>query len=351
MRRPVPICWLVLAAACATVEPEEPDSKTVVIDQARKEPAAQPLQPVEWFEAELEAAELERKQGRVRAALERVHRAKEQRPTGDIAAELNGLLRALMEEVLELETITAAVVPDKDPVAFGEPLRFRVRFHNGTPGPVRIPARLENTSGSRLVLDVIAKSHDIRAQVTARRRQVVRELTRDIELPPGGTYERVVVVRAPQVGNEKPLDGFRTYTVGGRLRPIYVELDGLRRWEAIRIKPATVRSFRANWEQLADDPVRRIKQAIDANAPVHLLTATALVVAERRTEAVDALVGRLEASRLIDWAIFASLQYLTAADLGRDAMAWRRWWPRVRETYFEQPEEQAPDGEPAFDTG
>jgi hypothetical protein len=352
MRRPAFLFVLgVLVAGCATPGPEEPSGKVVVIEQGRKAPTVKPLKPAEWFQGQIEAAELERKQGRTRAALERVHFAKTQRPPSDIDAELTVLLRGLMEEVLELDTITASVVPDKDPVSFGEALRFRIRLHNGTGGPVRIPARLENTSGSRLVLDVSARSHDIRAQVTTRHRQVVRELTRDIAIPPGGTYERIVIVRPTQVGNEKPLDGFRTYTVGGHLRAIYVELDGLRRWEAIRIQPATVRAFRSNWEQLAADPVGRIGQAIAAEAPVHLVTAVALVPSASRTAAVDKLIDELRANRLIDWAIFASLQYLTNADLGRDAMAWRAWWPRVRENYFDKPKESSgTDGGPEFDT-
>ena len=109
-----------------------------------------------------------------------------------------------------------------------------------------------------------------------------------------------------------------------------------------------VRSFRPRYEQLTDDPIRRIRQSITLNAPVHLLTACALVPSKQRREAVDILVEEVRGDRRIDWAMFAGLQHLCATELGRDASAWKAWWPRVRETYFEEPKRRGSDV-PTFD--
>ena len=65
---------------------------------------------------------------------------------------------------------------------------------------------------------------------------------------------------------------------------------------------------------------------------------------------MDALVGDLRGDRMMDWAIFAALEYLTRIGLGRDVNAWKAWWPRVREDYFEERAE-APGPGPAFEVG
>ena len=98
--------------------------------------------------------------------------------------------------------------------------------------------------------------------------------------------------------------------------------------------------------------MKRIWQAIEKDAYVHLLTASALIPYERRKEAVDRLVGALGTRRTRDWAVFACLQYLTGVELGRDNDAWRAWWPRHRDDFFspKAPRDRIPrKGVPTFD--
>ena len=201
-------------------------------------------------------------------------------------------------------------------------------------------------SASRFVLDIVTQEFDVRAQVVRNRRRLHRELGRELDFPPGSTRE--LVLDLGKVDNDRPLAGFRSYTVGGRLRAAHVEVGGMRRWEAIRLADASLRSFRPGYEHLADDPVRRIGQAIEKGAFVHLLTAAALVPHEQRREATDRLIAALGHRSSLDWALFACLQYITGTELGRDVDAWRAWWPRVRETYFAPPRRQRAQGEPAF---
>jgi hypothetical protein len=151
-----------------------------------------------------------------------------------------------------------------------------------------------------------------------------------------------------EAGNDRPLDGFRTFTVGGHLRAGAIELDGLRRYEAIRMRPGTLRSFRPNYEHLAEGPVQRVRQALERNAPLHLLTAVALVPPQGRGEAVDALVGSLRGGGPMDLCAFACLEYLTNVDLGRDADAWRAWWSRVRDRFFDEPDGEGRGEGPTF---
>jgi hypothetical protein len=63
-------------------------------------------------------------------------------------------------------------------------------------------------------------------------------------------------------------------------------------------------------------------------------------------------VSKLRGDRTIDWAIFAALEYLTRIELGRDANAWKAWWPRVRDRYFQQDRVVAPESKgPTFEVG
>lgn len=353
MRRPVFVLLLAaLAAGCKSAPAESgPTRQKVVLENKAPEPRGKPKKPDEWFEKEIDLAIGERDQGRISDALKRVNHAKQQNPPNPYFAELNTLKHRLLEDVLELQTITATVEFDREPVSFGDALRVRVHLRNGSKRPVRIPATAEGASNSMFMLQVERRSYDIRANITLHKLMVMRPLSDDVALEPGAETERVLIVKPERIGNDLPLDGFRTFTVGGHLRPTVLELGGLRRWEAIKLRAAVARSFRPNYEHLADDPVQRIGQAIEKNAPIHLITAAALVPRHQRRAAVDKLVDGLQGGRLLDWTMFASLQYLTGEKLGRDASAWRAWWPRVRETFFRVPakEKDRNKNEPKFD--
>ena len=359
------VCLLtLLLAACRAPDPEAGVSRDrVALTEEKKAPAHAPKRPPEWFEEQIALVEQDRKEGRIREALVRILMAKEEDPGADHLGELDRLVTELNRDVLEMDTLVGWFVAERDPIVFGEALRVRVRLHNPTRRHIRIPVRLDpvtvhtsppkpgsgtvvRSSASRFILDIVSREFDVRAQVVRNRRRMHRELGRELDFPPGSTRE--IVLDLGPVGNDRPLAGFRSYTVGGELRAANVEVGGLRRWEAIRIAPATLRSFRPGYQHLAEDPVRRIGQAIEKGAFVHLLTATALVPHERRQAATDRLIAALGHRSSLDWALFACLQYLTGTELGRDVDAWRAWWPRVRETYFEPLAEQRPRGEPVF---
>ncbi|MHC4162319.1 MAG: hypothetical protein ACYSUM_09335 [Planctomycetota bacterium] len=359
------VCFLILLpAACRAPDPEAGVSRErVPLTKEREGPARAPKQPPEWFEEQLALVEQDRTKGRIREAFVRILKAKEEDPGADHLGELNRLLTELNREVLEMDSLVGWFIADRDPIVFGETLRVRVRLHNPTRRDIRIPVRLDavtvhasppkpgqstviKSSASRFVLDVLSREFDVRAQVVLNRRRMHRELGRELDFPPGSTRE--LVLDLGKVDNDRPLAGFRSYTVGGQLRAANVEVGGMRRWEAIRLADAELRSFRPGYEHLADDPVRRIGQAIEKGAFVHLLTATALVPYERRREATDRLIAALGRRSSLDWALFACLQYITGTELGRDVDAWRAWWPRVRETYFEAPAKKRAEGEPAF---
>jgi len=198
---------------------------------------------------------------------------------------------------------------------------------------------------------VAQRDYDIRAMAKTDQRLVLKALAGDLVIGPGATTEIVLQIPGfnPSFNPQAPLEGFRAFRVWGVLRPSVVEVGGLRRWEPIRLRGGSGNSFRANWEHLADDPLRRITQAIEGRAGTHLLTAAALITREDRREAVDVMVGALRGDRLIDWAMFAALQHITQVELGRDAGAWQAWWPRVRDTYFDEAAPRKRTDVPTFD--
>jgi hypothetical protein len=318
-----------LFAACSSSEPQVSEEQ-VVIGTAR--PAGKPKQTSEWFEGQIAAAWDDLQAGRLEEGLKRVVHARAQHPEGEDLTELDDLLQRLNRAVLDLPTLTIAIEPERDPIVFGEPVRIRVRISNPGPRRVRVRAKPPKGSPTIFVLDVQRTEHDIRAQVVQSRLQVHHPLRKDLDLPPRATTEIVFTVAG--AGNDRPLDGFRTFTVGGQLRAGSIELDGLRRYEGVRMHAGTVRSFRANWEHLAGDPVARVRQAFERSAPLHLLTAVALVPKGARGAAVDALVAGLTGAGPMDLCAFGCLEYLTNVELGRDADAWRAWWARVRDRFF-----------------
>jgi hypothetical protein len=327
---------LLSPAGCSTPGPG-PTTERVVLNQPREEPHRRdPRLPPEWFEEQIRAAEEERRAGETRAAVERIHAARAQHPGPEHEARLKELLELLNRDVLELDTLEAVVLVERDPIRFNEPLELRVHFENPGTRAVRVPAAVEGATGSLYVLEVTRREFDVRAQVVTNRRRVFVPMPSDLAIAAGGSADHRITIPAEQPGvrNDLPLAGFREYTIGGHLRPVVLEVGGLRRWDSVPLGTGTLRSFRPNYEHLADDPVGRIEQAIEKGAGVHLLTAAALVPYARRRAAVDLLVDALQGGRPVDWAMFAALQYLTGVELGRDAAAWRAWWPRVRGSFF-----------------
>jgi len=306
--------------------------------------------PDQWFDEQLRVVEKEIAAGEFEAAIRRVHSIRERNPGPVVRSQLDQLLQRANLAVLDLPTLRGEFEAVEDPISFGSGLRVRVRFTNLGRRPVRVPIRLEGTSDSMIEIDLVRREWNTHAQVVTSSRIVRLPLEHDWNIPVGGTAEQVLDLGI--FGNDKGLNGFRVYAVRGRLRPARLEMGALRRWESIPIRGTFVRSFRPNWEHLADDPLKRVEQAIAKAASTHLMTAAALLAPDERQAAVDVLVDQLRGDRRIDWAIFASLEYVTRIELGRDANAWKAWWPRVRETYFREDRVVLPDSTaPTFEVG
>jgi len=349
-----------IAPACGTTEPAVSHQRVMI---EPKRPDSAPTKPPEWFDEEIAAAADDLRAGRLEEGLARVFAAKAESPSPEDALALDDLLRRLNQAVLDLPTLVATVEPERDPIVFGEPVRITIRLTNPGTRTVRVPVRAPRArvplapmgprpapkaSKALFILDVVRTEYNVDAQVVSSRRQMHYPLRRDLDLPPGATTE--ITFNLEGAANDRPLDGFRTYAVGGQLRAAVIEVGGLRRYEALKLKPGILRSFRPNYEHLAEDPTHRVRQALERNAPVHLLTAAALVPPQERAEAVDTLVDALKGGGPMDLAAFAALSYLTNIRLGNDAGAWRAWWSRVRETYFDTPlaEEPEPGEGPRF---
>ena len=353
-----PIVYLLLAVAWAAGckaregaaskddEGGTASAERVVLYESAGETDKPSLQSPEWFEEEIKNIVALREDGQLVEAIQRIYAAKEQRPPTETRRLLDALLGVLNADVLRMKTLRGRIVAAHDPVEFGDDVVIHLVLENIGVRPIRIPAQREGTTGSVFVLEIERFEYDTRAQVVTSAQRLHRPLERDLDIPPGGTVEVIVDLGAS--GNDRPLDGFRVYLFRGLLRPTILEAGGLQRWDAIELSEGRMRSFRANYEHLADDPVARVGQAIEKRSGLHLLTAAALVPDDQRTEAVDLLVGALRGNRKIDWAMFAALQYLTEIDPGRDADAWRAWWPRARDTWFKPEVERARPDEPTF---
>jgi len=319
--------------ACSSKEKEDlPGGKIEIPTQARRGYNWPPKKPPEWFDDKI--AEIRRLAGDedLKAALGLVDIAIAERPAPGHDQMLRSLRGDLLRAILELLTVQIRIEPVEDPIRFGDAVRVRLEIKNVSGREILIPAQSKNHSRSLFRLEIIQQEFTIRAEIILRRRKVHVHLERDIILEKGGTYEQVLTLEG--AGNERPVEGFRTYTVRGELRPVQYRVGGLPRFEAIPVRGTRMRSFARNFEHLADDPLARIEEAISKQAPQHLLTTTALVNPRDRQAATDLLIDALNGSAM-DLSIIASLQYLTGVEeLGRDASAWKSWWPRVREEFY-----------------
>ncbi|MEE8104025.1 MAG: hypothetical protein V3T86_00665 [Planctomycetota bacterium] len=306
--------------------------KVEIPTQARRGYNWPPKKPPEWFDDKIARVRRLQSEEDLKGALDLIDVALAERPAPGHDQTLRSLRGGLLKAILDLLTMQIRVDPVEDPIRFGDAVRVRLEIKNVSGRDLFIPAQAKNLSRSLFRLEIIQQEFTIRADVVLRRRKVHVHLERDIVLEPGGVYEQVLTLEG--AGNERPVEGFRTYTVRGTLRPVRYEVGGLPRFEAVRVRGTRMRSFARNFEHLADDPVARIGEAISKQAPQHVLTAAALVRPRDRQAATDSLIEALNGSAM-DSSIVASLQYLTGIqEFGRDAIAWKAWWPRVRGEFY-----------------
>lgn len=332
------------AAACAS--PKEPGRDPVVTPGRGAGAEAGRLA---WFDEELAEVDRLRATGDLRAAAERVERALRNRPPEPYLGELRERKRAILEDSLALPTLEGEVLAERERLAFGEPVRVRVRLRNVSGRTARVPARWWLSSAAVFQFDVERMDLDVRGQRVLDRSRSYVPLGRELELPPGGSFEQVVEL--PSVGNPANLDGIRHFVVAGAFRPPFVEVGGVRRLVAVPLRPARFQALRPNFEHLLDDPLARLKQSIEKQSPSHLLTASALVPEAARRDAADALVEGFGTDARLDLALCAALGHMTGADLGPDPDVWRAWWARVGDRWFEPAPERPAPGTPAFAEG
>ena len=110
-----------------------------------------------------------------------------------------------------------------------------------------------------------------------------------------------------------------------------------------------LRSFAQDYDKLVEEPLKHVEVALQKRKPVTLLTAAALVGPDERQEAGDKLGGARGGQLRFDLAIVGALQYVTGVDLGRSPEAWRVWWPRVLESFFQEPVKRPDPDVPTFD--
>lgn len=346
MGRPLPfLAAAALLAACGSA-PKAPPAERVLLQEKRAEEGKAPDRPPDWFDVAVRDALEQERRGHLPEALQLVEEALAHSPGPEHADSLREIRHRVYQAIQRAPVLAAEILPESERIVFGEAVRVIVRIRNVSAYPVSIPARPENASPSMFRIDVERRDIDTLAQVASTRRSILVPLARDIALKPGEiTEQRVVLAEA---GNDRPLDGFREFRVEGSLRPSVLLFGGIRRWDAYPAAPCRLRSYRPNYEHLMDDPVARIGQAIEKKAPVHLLTAAALTPPGRRRDAVDLLVAAIGRDPRLDGALFASLRVLTEVQFGRDADAWRKWWPRVRDRWEGPPPERPGPDEPAF---
>jgi hypothetical protein len=335
------LLFALVCAACAS--PKEPDRERVVTP--RRGVGAEAA-PSPRFENELAEIDRLRAEGDLKTAAERTERALRARPPEPYLGELRERKRALLEDSLALPTLQGEVVPERERLAFGDPVRVRVRLRNVSGRPARVPARWWLSSGAVFQFDIERRDLDVRGQRVLDRSRSYVPLGKDLELQPEGSFEQVVEL--PAAGNPANLDGIRLFVVGGSFRPPFVEVGGVRRLVAIPLRPATFSAFRPNFEHLLDDPLARLRQSIEKRSPSHVLTASALVPEAERRAAAEALVAGFGADVRLDLALCAALGHLTGVNLGPDPELWREWWGRAKDRWFEAAPGRPAPGTPAF---
>lgn len=347
MRRLLFFAAMLASGACRNAKPGAPPADRVVVETgARAAPRKGSAKRPAWFAAQLEAAERDEAEGRYRDAVERIDAALREAPDPESEAALRELKGTIHRHVLELPTLEGSIAAAREPIVFGQALPVVVRLENRSGRRVRIPAADKGTSASLLVFEVSRRDYDTQGQMVVTTRRAIRPIEREIDLPPGGVLEQTFLLAA--AGNDMPIDGVRILTVSALLRPSHLEVGGVPRWDAIRVRAGRIRAFRANWEQLSGDPAGKLEQAIAKGAASHMLTACALLPWDRREEAMELLLRTLGRNAAFDLSLWNALELLTEAGIGQDSGAWRAWWESVRDGFFRPPADRPPPETPRF---
>lgn len=184
---------------------------------------------------------------------------------------------------------------------------------------------------SRFQVAIAYEEFALDGTVVSETSQRVFDLERSIRLEPGEEFSWDVPLDSLEFGGRT---NYRTFEVEGTLHPAAIRVGGVPHPGPITFRGMKCPVMPVGWDHLADDPVRRIRQAVDEKAsPVHVPLAAALVGDDRREEAVGWLLEVLERpvwqppSAELRIACCVALRILTGESPGplpRNWLAWSR---------------------------
>jgi hypothetical protein len=245
-----------------------------------------------------------------------------------IRSRVSALRTEARRKLLQTLYVDAIVRLDREDVPLGDPITGEVLLVNlsGKPVVLRDVAR---GAGGRSTLRVDVGYTEDWADGTFVRDRIVWAVAigRDLTLPPGGR-EALPLDLDTLARRDGPGHPVRTYDVSATLFPAELLVDGEPVPGSLSFAQKRVRVFPRNYEHLKNDPLGRLKEAIDKRSPTHVVLAAALIAPKDREAGKERLLATLEGrdGAAPDAAVRASCcaaaRVLTDGEPSLDAETW-----------------------------
>jgi len=251
-------------------------------------------------------------QGDALAALAAAGRGLRGNPPDHLDKELRAIRTQARDALLKEEVLRLSIVPARDAVADGEPLVVRIRVQNVAAAPVTIPASAKDSSNALVVLDVVREDRDIYGNVRETEFSLRVPLEEDMLLVPGESRD----LQATIDGERTQLAhvGFSVLRIAGHLRPISVRVGATELYDALPLRPATVRVLMHGYEALTERPLDLLAEAIRKRSPPHIVTAAELLSPDERPLALQLLRDAAEHDPPLAFVLDATAERLAGPD-------------------------------------
>jgi hypothetical protein len=252
-------------------------------------------------------------------------------PKSSLKPKLFELRRYAELQVTQQQVLVATLVPEKEQVAIGEDIRLTLRFENVSPTPVRLEFGTGPTGKGKAVGDVFATLCDPLGMRRTAQGSVEWDLPGEIALPPKGTWEQGVTVRANAAEEDDVLDPafLRIYQIGARLVAVRVWVGDARERRRVEAEACTLRAFPKGTVWRDADPLVGLGKTLDdiERATLNDLFLAAMRVPRKDTDKAAGLLVRAlprfgGAARQV---LLEALRELTGLDFGYDVKKWLTW--------------------------
>ena len=238
-------------------------------------------------------------------------------------------LRLRCRAQLRQTAFGAAVVLDEERIALGTPITGTIAVRNLSALPLFIAG--ESTSSARtnsmIRLNVSYQEYGLSGVMVTESSQINLLMGESMVIEPGVHKEFPIVIDSGMFGESSV--NYRVFSIAATLFPAELRVGEEKVPGTVTFAPDECAVFPRNYEHLAAEPFRSLKEAIAKNSPPHVCLSAALVPQAQKSAAIHELTTTLrplsgcgEATRV---AACVGLRILTGEERPADPREWLAW--------------------------